>query len=128
MKTTYIYVALVVLIFAGLVFVRENSDGPTSHRTTKYDDFAQCLGDAGAQFYGAFWCPHCQEQKALFENSLKIPYVECSTPDKNAQLPVCIEKQITGYPTWIFGDGTRGDQVQSLEALAEKTSCALPTT
>jgi hypothetical protein len=24
------------------------------------DDFAKCIKDSGAMFYGAFWCPHCQ--------------------------------------------------------------------
>ena len=45
------------------------------------DDFAQCLTDKEAVFYGAFWCPHCQAQKRMFGNSVKLlPYVECSTP------------------------------------------------
>ncbi len=126
MKTTYIYIVLVVLVIGGLVVVRQNSDGPTSNLTTKYDGFAECLGNAGAKFYGAFWCPHCKEQKDLFENSLKLPYIECSTPDRKAQTQICIEQKITGYPTWVFGDGTRADQVQPLSALAEKTGCELP--
>jgi len=32
-----------------------------------YDEFAQCLTDKGVKMYGAYWCPHCQAQKALFE-------------------------------------------------------------
>src|SRR5215470_200422 len=44
----------------------------------KYDAFARCLGDRGLKMYGAFWCPHCKEQKALFRASFKYaPYVEC---------------------------------------------------
>ena len=31
------------------------------------DQFALCLGDKGAVFYGAFWCPHCQNQKKMFK-------------------------------------------------------------
>jgi thiol-disulfide isomerase/thioredoxin len=31
----------------------------------KYDEFAKCLTDNGAKFYGAFWCPHCQAQKKM---------------------------------------------------------------
>ena len=27
----------------------------------KYDTFASCIKESGALFYGAFWCPHCQE-------------------------------------------------------------------
>lgn len=93
----------------------------------KYDEFAQCLGNAGAKFYGAFWCPHCQEQKKLFGNSVdKLPYEECSTPDGKGQLAICKEKGIQSYPTWIFADDSRETGVLSLAKLAEKTSCALP--
>lgn len=92
-----------------------------------YDTFAQCLEDEGAIFYGAFWCPHCNEQKALFGRSAKeLPYVECSTPNGQGQLEVCTEEGITGYPTWEFADGERKGGVLELEELAEKTGCELP--
>lgn len=93
----------------------------------RYDELAQCLADKGAVFYGAFWCPHCQNQKKMFGTSAdKLPYVECSTPDGKSQLPACNEKQITGYPTWIFADGERREGEVSLRDLAEKTGCTLP--
>ncbi len=128
MKSTYIYIGLVVLIVVGLVIVRNNSErqGATA-QVTKYDDFAQCLGDAGAKFYGAFWCPHCAEQKALFEKSAKLPYIECSTPDSKGQMPICATEKIEGYPTWKFADGEVINKVMQLSELAEKTSCPLPT-
>ena len=72
----------------------------------KLDGFAQCLKDKGATFFGAFWCPHCQNQKKLFGRSVaKLPYIECSTPDGKGQLPICIDQKIEGYPTWEFADG-----------------------
>ncbi len=74
-----------------------------------------------------YWCPHCQAQKKLFSNSTKLPYVECSTPNGQGQLPICIEAGITGYPTWEFADGTRLDGERTLEELGTKTNCALPT-
>lgn len=129
MKTTYIYIALVVALVAGLIVARNYSDGGTgSAAVTKYDDFAQCLTDAGAKFYGAYWCPHCQAQKKRFENSKNIPYIECSTPDGQGRTQACIDANITGYPTWVFADGTRLDGERELAELAEKTSCTLPTT
>lgn len=92
----------------------------------KYDTFAQCLKDKGAVFYGAFWCPNCQNQKALFRGSSRLlPYVECSTPDRQ-QTPECREKKVEGYPTWDFADGSRTVGTQSLEQLAQKTACELP--
>jgi hypothetical protein len=93
----------------------------------KLDAFAQCLEDKGATFYGAFWCPHCAEQKRLFGKSeTELPYVECSTPDGQRQTQVCIDAGIQSYPTWEFADGERVTGVQQLEALAERTACELP--
>lgn len=89
--------------------------------------FAQCLKDKGVVFYGAFWCPHCNAQKALFGDAVSLlPYVECSTADGNAQTPVCIAKKIQGYPTWEFADGSRLSGEQTFAQLAEKSQCALP--
>jgi thiol-disulfide isomerase/thioredoxin len=93
----------------------------------KYDVFTQCLKDKGATFYGAYWCPHCKSQKALFGSSVKfLPYVECSTPDGANQTQICIEKKVVSYPTWEFLDGTRLTGEIPLLQLAEKTSCELP--
>jgi thiol-disulfide isomerase/thioredoxin len=74
-----------------------------SNKTGKYDELAQCIKDQGAQFFGAFWCPHCQKEKAMFGSSKKyLPYVECSTPDGQGQMQVCTDNNISGYPTWTF--------------------------
>jgi hypothetical protein len=92
----------------------------------EYDAFAKCLNEKGAVFYGAFWCPHCQNQKTMFGKSAKyLNYVECSTPDGRSQLPVCQEAGIDGYPTWKFADGSRLTGEIPLGALAEKTGCKL---
>lgn len=90
------------------------------------DEFAVCLEEKGATFYGAFWCPHCQAQKALLGNSSSLPYVECSTPDGNGQTDTCKSAEIQSYPTWTFADGTTANGEQSLEDLAAKTGCELP--
>ena len=96
-------------------------------RPAPLDGFAQCLKDKGATFYGAFWCPHCQNQKKLFGRSERLlPYVECSTPDGRGQLPRCDDKKVASYPTWDFADGSRETGEIPLKTLAEKTSCALP--
>ena len=130
MKMTYVYIALVVLLAGGIYFVKQNTEnaGPTPERLTRFDVFAQCLSDAGAKFYGAYWCSHCQEQKKLFQNSKKLPYIECSTPNGQAQTQVCIDAGIKGYPTWEFKDGSRLDKVVPLDELGVKTGCELPAT
>lgn len=104
----------------------------TPGKPGKYDTFAQCVKDAGATFYGAFWCPHCQAQKARFGSSAKLlPYVECSTPDSKGQTQVCKDQGITTYPTWYFASttSTTTDVIKGemeLAEIAEKTSCVLP--
>ncbi len=129
MKSTYVYALLVLVLVGGLIVVR-NSTERGAGKVTDLDPFIGCLAEKGATFYGAFWCPHCQAQKALLKNSAKISeiYVECSTPDMKGQTQVCIDKEITGYPAWDFADGSRADGEQTLEELAEKTGCVLPTT
>ncbi len=85
---------------------------------------AQCLKDQGVVFYGAFWCPHCKAQKALFGDAVSaLPYVECSTPDGNGQTDICKEKKIESYPTWVFKDGLRLSGEQQLADLAAKANC-----
>jgi thiol-disulfide isomerase/thioredoxin len=105
-----------------LSFFNEKTDtGPG-----KYDTLATCLKEKGATFYGAFWCPHCRDQKKVFGNSAKLlPYVECSTPDAAGQTQICIDKKIESYPTWEFADGSRVGGGLTPEQLAEKTQCPL---
>ncbi len=113
----------VLLIGGGKFLAQKKSAVPEG----KYTAFAQCIKEKGATFYGAFWCPHCAEQKALFGDAVKeLPYVECSTPDKQGQTQVCIDQGIKSYPTWILEGGERLDGLASLELLAEKTTCELP--
>lgn len=122
---TILIILLALLFFMGiLAFLDKKSTEISS--STKYDDFSMCLAEKGAKFYGAFWCPHCQAQKKMFENSQKLPYVECSTPDTKGQTDICKEQKVESYPTWIFANGERISGEISLETLAEKTGCELP--
>lgn len=121
-KSTIVWFLVLIAFIGGVVWLVKTPGKPG-----KYDSFAQCLGNNGAKFYGAFWCPHCQEQKAKFGSSAKLlPYVECSTPDGQGQLPLCTDAGIQGYPTWEFADGSRKSGTLSLEELGQLTSCALP--
>lgn len=120
----YIYMLVGLLFLAGVAFVIMAPAKPG-----KLDQFATCLKDKGTLFYGAFWCPHCQNQKTLFGRSAKLlPYVECSTPDGQGQLQTCKDANIVTYPTWQFNASTT-DRLTgeiTLATLAEKTSCVLP--
>ncbi len=123
-KQTIISILIIIVALGVVIFFVKKADAKPGVN----DEFATCLSDQGAIFYGAFWCPHCQDQKKLIGNKSmeKLNYVECSTPDGQAQTQACIDAGITGYPTWEFADGSRTDGVMSLEALSEKTSCPLP--
>ncbi|HEY4527232.1 MAG TPA: thioredoxin domain-containing protein [Candidatus Paceibacterota bacterium] len=120
-----------VLIFWGiillLIVLGVLSSFLVSARPNKLDSFAQCIKDSGAIFYGAFWCPHCQATKGMFGSAAKLlPYIECSTPDGSGQLPVCKEKGVNNYPTWVFPDGSILTGERTLQELSEKTNCPLP--
>jgi thiol-disulfide isomerase/thioredoxin len=121
-----IVVGIIVLIIAGIFITSQKNTGPKV--LAPIEQFAQCIADSGAKFYGAFWCPHCAAQKQLFSKSASklLPYVECSTPDSKGQTKICIDAGIKSYPTWVFTDGSTLSGEQSLKDLGTKTNCPLP--
>jgi glutaredoxin len=124
MKTKFfIFVVVVVLVVGGFgIYMSKVSAGPSN-----LEPFATCLKNSGAKFYGAFWCPHCQDQKKLFGTAKEsLPYIECSNPDAKSQTQICKDNGIESYPTWIFADGTKLSGSQTLQTLADKTQCQLP--
>ena len=65
--------------------------------------FAQCLTDEGMTFYGAYWCPHCQDQKEMFGDAMQyVNYVECDPGGENADPEACVAAGVEYYPTWIL--------------------------
>jgi hypothetical protein len=91
------------------------------------ESFAQCLTTKGAKMYGAWWCPHCADQKEMFAESFHyVNYVECSPPGQRTQTDVCKQAEIKTYPTWQFADGSRVSGTQPLAELSKKTGCPLP--
>jgi len=118
-----IYALVAVILLLGIAFALSNIPS----KSGKYDDFASCINNSGAKFWGAFWCSHCAEQKNIFGKSAKLlPYTECSTPDARNQTKVCADAGITSYPAWDFPGKERQFGVQSLESLSEFTACPLP--
>lgn len=83
-------------------------------------NLAKHLQSTGAVFYGAYWCPHCHDQKQLFgrEAAQFIPYVECAQDAPNTEMARCQAANVQGFPTWVVnGQTVRG--TQSLEELAQ---------
>ena len=83
---------------------------------------ARYLTQIGAKEYGAYWCPHCHDQKMLFgrEAAKLINYFECDPKGQNSRAEICqaASANLKGFPTWeIKGQFYSG--TQSLEKLAE---------
>ena len=120
---TYLYAAVAIIVVILIVVVIKQNSSPSV-----YDSFAQCLTTQDVKMYGTWWCPHCQNQKKLFEGSFdKVTYIECSAPGSKAINQTCKDVGIEGFPTWEFTDGSRLSGERSLDELAEKSQCELPS-
>jgi len=121
-KRVAIYAALIAAAF-GLAYYLGN------RRQHKHDAFTRCLTERGVKMYGAWWCPHCVEQKEMFGASFEYaPYVECGIKgETHGQAQVCKDENVMHYPTWQFPPtGERVERVFTLQELSDRTGCALP--
>ena len=110
-----------ILIVAAAVAVSVYFFWPEGEVSGNYDEFARCLSSKGAIMYGAYWCPHCQNEKKAFGDSFRfVDYVECTQETKK-----CLAEKINGYPTWTFPDGRRFEGELGLEKLSELSGCLL---
>ena len=117
------------LVTAALMFL--HFSGAFSPAAGPEDPYLKALAmhleSSGAKFYGAYWCPHCQQQKAAFGASgQRLPYVEC-TPGgpKGPRDTDCITAEISGYPTWII-DGRKIERAIGAAQLAVLSNFKLP--
>lgn len=118
-KKLLVLVIVITAISAFLYLYINNKNTPG-----KYDALAQCLTQKGTKMFGAYWCPHCLNQKKEFGKSWKfIKYIECSLPGGQGQTKECNSENIESYPTWEFKDKSRLTGEVSLEILAEESSC-----
>jgi len=96
----------------------------SSHR---YDDFAKCLTSKQAKMYGAYWCPHCADQKEMFGRSFQyVNYVECAIKGSRELTAACRAANVQHFPSWQFGNGPLVEAVFPLQELSDKTGCPLP--
>jgi len=98
--------AVASLLGIGAMHLHFRSDLATGPEDPRLRALARHLAESGAVFYGASWCGHCAEQKALFRGSAhRLPYVECSPNGRGAaQAATCREAGVAAYPTWIVGE------------------------
>lgn len=117
----FVVAVLIVAAFAVVVFLGLRKRG------NRLDAFAQCLATRQATMYGAYWCPHCLDQKEMFESSFHfVPYVECGVPGSRDEAPACKAAGVKNFPTWQFNTGERWEGTQTLQSLGAKTGCSLP--
>jgi hypothetical protein len=117
-----VYALIIVGLFGAVLYLNNRGEH-------KHDAFARCLADRGVKMYGAWWCPHCQEEKEKFGASFEyVPYVECGIKgDLHGVAQVCKDAGIHLYPTWQFPPtGERVERVFTLQELSDRTGCALP--
>lgn len=120
-----------MLVFVGTLGVYANVNNPSA--TTEVGDYAittssgaaeialvQHLKQTGAKMYGAFTCPHCQNQKQLFgkEAASQLNYIECHPEGKNARPDLCQAANIQGFPTWEI-NGKFYQSEKTLQELAD---------
>ncbi|MBU0533137.1 hypothetical protein KKB44_06610 [Candidatus Micrarchaeota archaeon] len=125
MDKDFILVGIVMLIFMGFaVFAFGGTNIKNeNNNSVNYDTFAQCLAEKGVIMYGAYWCGHCNNQKAMFGDSWQyVDYIECSTSTGQAQ--ECTDADITGYPTWEFS-GQKVPGELSFEDISRYSGCEL---
>ena len=116
-----ILVVLIVAAFAAVIYLGLRKRG------NRHDAFAKCIASKQAKMYGAYWCPHCADQKEMFGSSFQyVPYVECGVPGSREEGPLCKDAEIKHFPTWQFADGERQEGTLPLQSLGTKTGCGLP--
>lgn len=117
MKKYFVGASLLAVMF--LVAACDTNPVPAERRA----EIAQCLTDNDIKMYGAFWCPHCQDQKKLFGDEFSdVEYVECDERGENPRPALCQEAGIQSYPTWIINDKPITG-AQDLETLALLAGC-----
>lgn len=111
---------LLSLVLAAFLAVAIGCVGKSSDAK---DNLAKCLTSKGIKMYGAYWCPHCQNQKNEFGDSFEyIDYVECDANGPGGNPQACKDAGIKGYPAWII-DGMQYSGEQKLSTLAKLAGC-----
>lgn len=102
LENKFLSIAIALLVVVAIVWIfgdSGKSDGVAR-------SLAKCLKAKGAKFYGASWCPHCNNQKKAFGSAASdLPYVECSEGGTRNQRQECTDAGVKGYPTWKFANG-----------------------
>ena len=117
------WISIPVALFVVIFFATGNG---MLEAAGQYDEFAQCLAEEGVTMYGAYWCPHCMEQKQMFGASWNhVNYVECSLSNKAGITNACSDANIKAYPTWEFQNGLRIEGEIPFEKISSLSGCKI---
>lgn len=96
------------------------------HRLHRYDALAQCMAAKQVKMYGAYWCPHCADQKEILGSASRFVYQECGVPGSHEEQKSCSDLGVKLFPTWRFPDGSMTPGVFPVETLSARSGCSLP--
>ena len=116
-KIKYLGLLATLFVFAGC-----GQSGPKAPGL--YADVAKCLTQKNVIMYGAYWCPHCANQKESFGDDFQfVHYQECDDKGVNGNHKACIAAGVSSYPTWSFpGQGNLVGE-QQIADLARLANC-----
>jgi uncharacterized membrane protein len=91
--TLVIIVNLIPLVFFNL----------PSKEVQDYSNVTACITENGVNMYGSFRCAVCAKTRAMFGDAFEnINEIECHPQGENPQTQLCLDKKISGTPTWIL--------------------------
>lgn len=94
-------------------------------KTEVMEKFAKCLSESNVKMYGSCECYHCENQKRMFGDNFKyIDYVECKEGCSGANVNLCNDKNIPGYPTWELNGNLYPGEI-NLDKLSELSGCEI---
>ena len=136
MSNAWKFILIIIAVAAvsgGLIFFASRSNNPKDDNNAKtsgtvngentdpayIEKLAKYLAQKGMVMYGAYWCPHCKDEKVLFGDAFKfVDYVECDPQGPNPNPDECTAQGVDGYPTWIY-NGTKYSGYKTLSQLAQ---------
>ena len=123
-----IRIAIIVMfaICAALaIFVYWQGLPPPAHL---YDALAKCIAQSEHHILWRVLVPalrRAERPSSALARNIFPTWNARSTGTSGGETQVCIDHNITQYPTWVFADGSRLVGVQTPQTLATKTGCAL---
>lgn len=114
------------ILAAGFLLWGYAASAPVAPEAGYAAGLARHLTATGVKFYGAYWCPHCIDQKEMFgKAAIELPYIECDGRSPVGKPAVCAAAKIRAFPTWDIAD-KRYEGVLPLEDLARLSGYAPP--